>query len=1082
MNLPRFSVRNPVPVNLLMIGVLVAGLIASTNLIREFFPNIEAEQVFITVPYPGATPDEIERSVTRPIEREIEDVDGIKEIKSRVFEGVTVITAELEDGANRDRVLNDLRGEIDKAKPDLPSGAEDPEVREARPFIPAIAVVPSGDIDEDQLHEVARQVRDDLLDLELVTEVVVTGYREREFLIEIRPERLEELGLTFEEVGRAIASLNIDLPGGQLKGASTNIRVRTMGEDRLARALEDKVILSSASGRSIQLREVAEIRQGFEDKTEKGRYLQIPRDDKGQIIPPPDGESHRTQRAVQVTVFKAPEQDAIKIAEAVRAYVRDNPDRLGGAVTLQATTDISRFIEQRIDLMARNARAGLILVLIVLAIFLELKIALWTAVGLLVSFAGTFLVMLWTGQSINLISLFGLIVVLGLIVDDAIVVGENIFAKQRAGMSPERAAIEGTREVTIPVVAAVLTTCAAFAPLAFIEGRIGDFLGVLPAVVICALGVSLIEAFIILPGHLGHSKMTRKKGTSKKQGVSWRERWRAGRHRFFESYLPGKLERTLRFLIPWRYAAIACGLAMVMVSFGLVAGGIVPFVLLQDTDAETVTVKLEMAAGTPEATTIERLGDIEALAAQQPEIRSVFTVLGASFSDRGRETASDPAVVGQVTLELVPAEERQAMGLRTSIELLTSMRNATRDLPGVRLLNYTSQGGGPQGADIELRVRAEEIGLLKQGVDYVTDRLASFAGVTEIYDDLELGKLEARLALREPARLAGLTTRDVALQVRHALFGFEAQDLQLANEEVTVRVVLPETARSSLTDLSALYIRTPAGGRMPLAEAVDVEMERGYASLARVDGKRAATIKAEVDETVANVARVTQDLQKSLVDIARDLPGVTLSYEGRRKETRESVGSLQFLFPIALLLIYAIIAMLFRSYIQPWIVMSSIPFALVGAIGGHWLLGYPFTILSMIGAVALAGIVVNDGLILVDLANRKRRAGEPLVEAVIGAARGRMRAILLTSITTCVGLFPLMLEKSFQAQFLIPMAVSIVFGLAFATIIILVLVPLFYLVVEDLRACARWLSGKRYSTHLAYDPALHLEEDLSEKP
>ncbi|MDJ0975902.1 MAG: efflux RND transporter permease subunit [Planctomycetota bacterium] len=1078
MSLPRFSVRNPVPVNLLMVGVLVGGLIASVNLIREFFPNIEAEQIFVTVPYPGATPEEIERSVTRLVEREIEDVDGIDEIKSRVFEGITVVTAELEDGANRDRVLNDVRGEIDKVKPDLPDGAEDPEVREARPYIPAIAVVITGDVDEDRLHGIVEDVRDDLLDIDVVTEVIVTGFRAREFLVEILPERIEEYRLTYEEVGRAVASLNTDIPGGQLKGRTTNIRVRTMAEDRVARELEKKVILTSPAGQSVRLGDVAVVRSGFEDKTEKGRFLRVPRDEEGNLIRPEGGGPLRTKPAATINVFKAPEQDAIKIAEAVRKYVKDKPDRLGGAVQLEATTDISRFIEQRIDLMSRNAIAGLILVLIVLAIFLELRIAFWTAIGLLFSFSGTFLVMLWTGQSINLISLFGLIVVLGLIVDDAIVVGENIFAKQRAGMSPERAAVAGTREVTIPVVAAVLTTCAAFAPLAFIEGRIGDFLGVLPAIVICALGVSLVEAFAILPGHLGHSRMTRR---TKKEGQkpTFIERFRAGRHKLFEDILPGSLEWSLRRLIPFRYAAVAAGLALVMVAFGLVAGGIVPFVLLQDTDAETVTVKLEMAAGTPEETTIARLGDIEALAAEQPEVRSIFSVLGASFSDRGRETASDPAVVGQITLELLPSEDRQAAGMRTSIGLMTDMRVATRDLPGVRRLSYVSQGGGPQGVDVELRVRADELETLKQGVAHVRKLVDSYVGVTESYDDLELGKPEARMRLRKAARLAGLTSRDVAVQIRHALFGFEAQDLQIGNEEVTVRVVLPETAREDLNDLGALYIRTPSGGRMPLVEAVDFEMERGYASLARVDTRRAATIKAEIDETKANVAKVNAGLKKQLETISEEIPGVSVTFEGARRETQESVGSLQYLFPIAMLLIFAIIAILFRSYVQPVIVMASIPFAMIGAIGGHFLLGYPYTILSMIGTVALAGIVVNDGLILVDLANRKRREGEPLIEAVVGAARGRMRAILLTSITTCVGLAPLMLEKSFQAQFLIPMAVAIVFGLAFATVIILVLVPLMYLIIEDLRACMRWLSGGKFSRHLAYDPALHMDDPSS---
>jgi multidrug efflux pump subunit AcrB len=1073
MNLPRFSVRNPVPVNFLMIGVIVLGAISMVTLKREFFPNIEAEQILITVPYPGATPAEIERSVTRVIEREIEDVEGIEEIRSSIFEGVTLIVAKLEDGTPRDRALNDIRGEMDKVLPDLPDDAEEPQVAEQRPLIPAIAVVVSGPVSELRLHEAARAVRDDLLDIESVTEVQITGIRAREYVIEIEPARLEALGLTFEQAGRALASLNLDVPGGQLKGERYNIRVRTVGERRLARELEEQVILTSGAGRVVRLRDLGRVRPAFEDRTEYGRFRDVQRDG---VLESGDSEETHPGRSALINIFKSPEQDAVRIATDVRAYVQDNPTREGGAIKLSTTTDLSRIIEGRIDLMARNAKTGLLLVLLVLAIFLEIRIAFWVAVGLAFSFLGTFLLMDWTGQSINLISLFGLIVVLGLIVDDAIVIGENIFSVQRSGVPPLLAAEQGAKEVGVPVVAAVLTTCAAFAPLAFMGGRIGDFLGVLPPVVICALGLSLVEAFLILPGHLSHTMRAQREGTPpwwRRVGLAIR----SARHRFFEGILPNLLEKSLRLMLPWRYVVVAFAISTLTVAFGLVAGGLVPFVLIQDTDAESVTATLEMAAGTPEQETVRTLRRIESLASKQPEVRTIFTVLGSSFSDRGKDTAADPATVGQLVLELYPAEERKADNRRTSLEVVNELRQRTKDLTGVRKLSFKSQGGGPGGPDIEIRVRAEELEVLEQGVKRVREALVNYVGVSEIFDDLQLGKLEARLSLAEPARIQGMTTRDVALQVRHALFGFEAQDLQVGDEEVTVRAMLPESARTNLRDLSMLRLAMPDGGRMPLEEAVTFRMERGYAALARVDGKRAATIRAEVDDSVANTAQVNADLQKEFANISEEIPGVSLSFEGARKETNESVGSLKFLFPVALMFIYGIIAILFRSYLQPVIVMLAIPFAIGGAIVGHAVMAFPFTILSMIGVVALAGIVVNDGLILVDLANRLRRKGADLEESVIGAARGRMRAILLTSITTCAGLAPLMLEQSFQAQFLIPMAVSIVFGLAFATMIILILIPLLYTILEDLRACVRWIFGSPWSRHMAYDPILHADEE-----
>ncbi len=1051
MNLPRFSVRNPVAVNLAMWAVLIGGVIAWSSMIREMFPLSQAEQIMITVPYPGATPEEIERSVTRLIEREIEDVSDVEEIRSKVFEGLTIITAELEDDADRDRVLNDLRGEIDKVIPSLPDGAEEPEIIEARPNIPVIAVVLSGNVPEHQLHEAVLRAKDDLLALESVTELVITGFRKREIIAEIMPDRLDEYGITFEQVGRALAALNRDIPGGQLKGAEANVRVRTMGEDRTPAAIEKKIILTQPDGSHVRLGQVAKVRQGFEDKTEKGRFQSV--------------------SAAQIFIFKTPEQDAIKIAEAVKQYVKDKPTLAGGAIALATTTDLSRFIEGRLDLLVRNAGTGLLLLLLALALFLELRVALWVAVGLTVAFMGTFIVMWLFGLTINLISLFGLIVVLGLMVDDAIVIGENIFRKQREGMPAREAAEEGANKVALPVIAAVITTCAAFAPLAFIDGNMGNFLGVLPQVVIAALAVSLVEGFLILPGHLAHKReRTRERGPIGKA----LHRFGEARHRFFEKTLPNILEVQLRFLLRWRYASAAVALAMLPIMGGLVAGGVVPFVFLPESDAETLTADLEMAAGTPESETQRIINRVEELARAKPEILTTFSVIGASFGDRGRQAASDPAVVGQITIEMVPADEREAKGLRRSQDVLTELRAEAATLPGVRRLSFAGRSGGPGGPDIQVRVRGDDLGVLQKAVTHVREHIAGYTGIEELFDDLELGKLEARMRLRDDARLLGITTSEVALQLRHALFGFEVQDLQIGEDEVTVRVMLPASERRTLDDLGRLRIALPSGGRVPLSEAATFDTERGYASIQRVDGQRAVTITAQVDDEQANSGQVTEDIRKAMVGIGDEFEGVSLSFVGRRKETNESMGSLKYLFPIALLLIFATIAVLFRSYVQPIIVMSIIPFAIIGAVIGHVIMGFPLTLLSMIGLVALSGIVVNDGLILVDLANRKRREGLPLTDAVVAASKGRMRAILLTSITTCVGLAPIMLETSFQAQFLIPMAVSIVFGLAFATFLILALLPVFYLILEDLRSGTRWLFGSRWHQELPYDPGVEV--------
>ncbi|MHC4862334.1 MAG: efflux RND transporter permease subunit, partial [Planctomycetota bacterium] len=589
-------------------------------------------------------------------------------------------------------------------------------------------------------------------------------------------------------------------------------------------------------------------------------------------------------------------------------------------------------------------------------------------------------------------------------------------------------------------------------------------------VVIAALGVSLIEAFVILPCHLGHKRDWSFLVRLFPRVVRLGRRISKHRRGVLEEKLPAIYESALRFVLRWRYASMAAAAGLSFAVIGLVVGGIIPFVLLQETDAETIAINLEMAAGTPESRTLEVIAELESMARQYAETKSVFSVVGTSFGDRGQMTAADPATVGQLAIELVPAEDRELnrrrerdekKAYRTSKEIVSEWRRRTGSIPGVSKLAIQARGGGPQGADIEIRVRGEDLKTLDAAVEHIRDLLATYNGVSEIEDDLSEGKLEVRLALKDSARSLGLTTRDLALQIRHALYGFEAQDLQGEEEEVTVRAILPEAARRDVQDLGRLRIATPAGGRVPLEEVAVFGTARGYSQLARVDGKRAVTVTAEVDQDVANTNEITTSLTRKLEDVGTRFRGVTLSFEGAKKETAESIGSLKIGFPVALLIIYGLIAVLFRSYVQPLMVMAAIPYAFVGAIVGHFVMGYPFTILSMIGSVALAGIVVNDSLILVNFINRRRQEGVSTIDAVVAGGRARLRPILLTSITTICGIGPIMLERSFQAQFLIPMAIAICFGLAFATLLTLVLLPTLYLAFEDLRATFRWIvTGK----------------------
>ncbi|MHC4342951.1 MAG: efflux RND transporter permease subunit, partial [Planctomycetota bacterium] len=709
----------------------------------------------------------------------------------------------------------------------------------------------------------------------------LSGVRDREIWVEVRPEALEEHGVTFEQVGRVLQESNLDLPAGQLKARSGNIRVRTLGETGRAAELADMQVKSLPDGTALRFGELAAVRETFADNVERGRFM--------------------GKRAALVTVFKTPEEDAVRIAKAVKKYVK-RPAPFGDAIELTATRDLSRFIRQRLDLMVRNAHLGLLLVILVLAVFLELRVALWVAVGLAVSFLGTFLAMMLLGETINLISMFGLIVVLGLLVDDAIVIGESVFTKRRQGLPPEQAAISGTNEVAAPVVTAIFTTMVAFLPMAFLDGRVGAFLRVLPIVVVCALSVSLFEAFVVLPTHLAHKFRPPRPGLLARVG--------ALRQELLEHRLRALFSRVVNRALQWRYATLAGVVGFVLIAAGIVAGGHVPFILMGSTDAETLLVDLEMTPGTSEEETDATLRRIEAVLGEVEEIDSYFTVVGMTFQEGRRSNVADPATVGQITVEMKPADERAAAGLRRTQTVVNDLRRRSLHLPGVRGLTYQAQGGGPQGADIEVRLRSKDLPGVSRATSYVRGLIGSFQGVTEVYDDLVEGKLELRYSLLSEARSLGLTTRDLALQIRHALFGFEVQDLQEEDEEVTVRVLLPESERRRIEDLRRLRIATPSGGRVPLEEVAALETARGYSTLTRVDGQRAFTISAQVDEEQANVARLTAGLQRSLSDMGERFPGVTWSFEGSKEEMRESLSSLQFGFSVAALLIYALVAML----------------------------------------------------------------------------------------------------------------------------------------------------------------------------
>jgi hydrophobic/amphiphilic exporter-1 (mainly G- bacteria), HAE1 family len=1077
MSLPRFSVNNPVLVGVLMVTILGGGIYSGLTLTREMFPESRPNQVLITVVYPGANPEEIERGLALRIEEAIKDVDGLAKIVTTVNEGVLSINAEMDNAVDDiEQAVDDFQAEIDAIPRDeLPDEAEEIMVTKFEPLLPVISVNVSGEVGALRLKDVGRDVREELLRLPEITDVVLSGTRKAELTVEVEPEQMVAYDLSLAQIAGAIRQSNLDLPGGQVKTRRENVAVRTLGQTDEAERIAETVLRVGPSGSLVRVADVGRVIDGLEDAEIQGFF---------------DGRP-----AIDLTVYKTAEQDAINISQQVKAYVAGRSgaalemdtwtwllNRVGIETTAQQVyaraarnpfpgdlvigthSNLSRYIEDRLELLQRSGTYGLGLVFLSLLLFLNWRVALWVLMGLLVSIAGAIMLMQVVGATLNLITMFGLIVVLGIIVDDAIVVGENIYARFEGGEDPRTAAIEGAEQVKWPVTIAVLTTIGAFAPLLLIEGKIGDFMGVLPVVVMCALSVSLLEALAILPSHLYetlHAKQRRGRDGGRKPAAENRlARLRRRQQRIFSEVLPRHYERLLRLTTRFRYATLACAIGALMIAGGLFFGGHVPFVFIQKMDSETLTANLEMPVGTPVEQTAAAMAEVEkAIEALRPadELANYYTLVGSQLTagDDGA-TLRQQSHLATSIVELTTLDERD----RTSEEIIAELRAKTADIPGIRALIFETMGGGPSGKEIEIQVTSANTDHLRQAAGQLQNALASYAGVFDIDDDAEEGRREVQIELLDSGRALGLTTEMLATEVRGAFYGLEARTLQREREDVDIRVRFPEERRQNIYELEGLRIATPAGNLVPLTEVARVEEARGYATIRRIDQRRAITVSADVDQSQNTGEKVSASLAPLITELEERYPEMRIAFAGNKLEATKSLGSLKQDFVIALAVIYVMLAGLFKSYVQPLVVLAAVPFGLIGAVTGHLVMGYPMTILSMIGIVALTGIVVNDSLILVDFINHEHRDGKPFYEAVINGGRRRLRPILLTSLTTILGLAPLMMETSFQARFLIPMAISISFGLAFATVLILIVVPALFLVVHDIGTLANRLRGR----------------------
>lgn len=1041
--------ENTVVANLLMALIVVAGLLTIPRITKEVFPEVSIDIISVTVPYLGAAPEEVENGVSIRIEEAIQDLDGIKRITSQSVEGVGTVLVELEPGTDSREMLNDIKARVDGIDT-FPEETEKPVITELTNREQVIDVALSGNVDELTLKILGQRVRDELVAIPGISKVVLYS-RPYEISVEVSEEALRRHNLTFDAVAEAVRHSSLDLPGGSIRTDAGEVLLRTKGQAYRGTEFEDLILLTRPDGTRLRLGDVATVVDGFAETDQSARFSGVP--------------------AVGIPVYRTGDQSALDISAKVKAYVAEAQSRLPAGVTLTTWNDSSRLLQGRMDLMIRNARNGYILVFIILALFLKFRLAFWVSLGIPISFLGAFWMMPGSDVTINLISLFAFIIVLGIVVDDAIIVGENIFQRHEKGDRGPLGSARGVSEVAVPVVFGVLTTIAAFFPLLNVAGVMGKFMRVIPVIVIWTLVFSLLESLFILPAHLSHIKEPKKPHGLGRLWTRFQTRF-TDRFSWFvnRAYVP-----SLRIGLKFRYATVAWAVATLIVTAGIVQAGLIKFVFFPKVESDWVSAALTMPPGTAVNATDSAMRQIEAaairlkdqLAAETPKgmaapVRHVFTSIGhqpyrASQGPIGGQTGSFSAShLGEMILELAPSEDRAI----SSAEVVRRWREETGSIPDVVELSFTSSIFST-GEAINVQLTGLDMDELQAVSKELKLELEKYTGVSDITDSFRMGKQEVKLSVKPAAEAFGITLLDLARQVRQAFYGEEAQRIQRGRDDVRIMVRYPESQRRSIGDLENMRVRTRDGGEVPFSVVADVELGRGYASIRRVDRRRAINVTADVDETAGNANDIIADLKESVLPaILADHPGVTYSFEGEQREQQETMKDLARGFFFAILVIYALMAIPFRSYLQPLLVMSVIPFGFVGAVWGHIIMGLNLTILSMFGLVALTGVVVNDSLVLVHYVNRCRARGASVIDAVFEAGVVRFRPILLTSLTTFAGLSPLLLEKSVQAKFLVPMAVSLAFGVLFATFITLILVPAIYLILEDLKGAVLRLTGR----------------------
>jgi len=1019
----RFFTAHPTAANLIMIALIVLGVFAAPTLQRETFPRLEPRKVEVKVIYPGARPEDVEEAICRRIEDSVDSVSDVGEISCAANEGFARAVVEMKEGANLDRFTSDIKTEVE-AITDLPDQAEKPVISQLGRTDFVANVVVSGPEKKTELKAYAEYIKDILLAAGGIPKVEVTGFSDRQIRIEISDLVLRQYGLNAGDIARTIQRQNIDLPSGSLKTSGRDLLVRFADQRKTVQDIAELVVVSSAGGGQIKLGDIATITDRFEIEEKN-------------II-------FNGKLAAVLKVTKTEREDTIRVIDRVREVLETERKKAPPGITLAISNDVSSVIRDRLRLLMTNGGQGLVLVFLTLWLFFGFRYSFWVAAGLPVSFLGALALMMMIGYSINMLTMVGLLIVIGLLMDDAIVIAENVAAERAKGKAPQQAAIDGTRQVLPSVFASFITTTCIFGSLAFLKGDIGEILKVVPVVMLLVLVVSLVEAFFVLPNHLSHALAKNDMKEGRVQAAV----------NGFVAMIGDKYVFTLATLaVKWRYLTMGIAVGALIITIGAMAGGLLKFAPFPELDGDVMEARILLPQGTPLKRTREVVARVSSaleavngkLTPDQPGGKKLIENVTVSYSVNVDANESG-AHVATITADLLPSEQRNSR----IDDVMADWRAATGSIADVIAIKFTETTAGPGGLALDIRLSGSDLGQLKKAALELSAWLRQFKGVLNVIDDLRPGKPEVAIRLKDGATSLGIDASTIADQLRAAFFGSTVSEIQRGSEAFEIDVRLAEKDRNSLADLDYFTVLTNEGKRVPLSVVANIEFDRGFSRINRVNGQRTVTVQGDVDVRYANAGEILAKAQAEFFpELIKRYPGISTALQGSNNDAAKTQKSMVQGFSIGLIGVFLLLAFQFRSYVEPLVVMLIVPFSFIGAVWGHVLLGLDFTMPSMLGFVALAGVVVNDSILLVNFIKHHHGTTNSVVEAAPMASKARFRAILLTSLTTIAGLSPMLFETSLQAQILIPLVTSLAFGLLSATVLVLFLVPAFYAIIDD---------------------------------